>query len=99
VKDPGIRHLAISVDQFERKAMGELKKRGGSFWENQSTIQATVCVFFSDGDGNPPPSCIGPTRKSLSHLDRIIACLKRVFKRIRLSAISAYWGRGLALPR
>ena len=51
MKDPGIRHLAISVDQFD-EAMGELKKRGVQFLGEPINNQGNRLQFFSDGDGN-----------------------------------------------
>ena len=51
MKDPGIRHLAISVDQFD-EAMGELKKRGVQFLGEPINNQGNRLLFFSDGDGN-----------------------------------------------
>jgi glyoxylase I family protein len=50
-RTPGLRHIAISVDSFER-AIGELKARGvettGEPYENQGNR----LVFFKDLDGN-----------------------------------------------
>jgi catechol 2,3-dioxygenase-like lactoylglutathione lyase family enzyme len=51
MKDQGIRHLAITVDQFD-DAMGELKKRGVQFLGEPFNNQGNWLVFFSDGDGN-----------------------------------------------
>ena len=51
MKDPGIRHLAISVDQFD-EAIGELKKRGVQFLGEPINNQGNRLLFFSDGDGN-----------------------------------------------
>ena len=51
MKDPGIRHLAISVDNFDA-AMEELKKRGVEFLTQPANVQGNRLIFFSDGDGN-----------------------------------------------
>jgi glyoxylase I family protein len=51
MKDPGIRHIAITVDNFDA-AVDELRKRGVSFLTQPSNIQTNRLVFFSDGDGN-----------------------------------------------
>ncbi|MGB6943463.1 MAG: VOC family protein [Bryobacteraceae bacterium] len=51
MKDPGIRHLAISVDDFDA-AMEELQKRGVEFLAQPIAIQGNRLVYFGDGDGN-----------------------------------------------
>ncbi len=51
MKDPGIRHLAISVDDFDA-AMQELQKRGVEFLAQPIAIQGNRLVYFGDGDGN-----------------------------------------------
>ena len=51
MKDPGIRHLAISVDEFDA-AMEELRKRGIEFLAPPTNVQGNRLVFFHDGDGN-----------------------------------------------
>jgi glyoxylase I family protein len=51
MKDPGIRHLAIAVDDFDA-AMGELRKRGIEFLAEPFAIQGNRLVYFSDADGN-----------------------------------------------
>jgi catechol 2,3-dioxygenase-like lactoylglutathione lyase family enzyme len=51
MKDPGIRHLAISVDNFDA-AMEELRKRGVEFITQPTDVQGNRLVYFSDGDGN-----------------------------------------------
>jgi glyoxylase I family protein len=51
MKDPGIRHLAISVDNFDA-AMEELRKRGIEFLTQPTAIQGNRLIYFSDGDGN-----------------------------------------------
>jgi glyoxylase I family protein len=51
MKDPGIRHLAITVDDFDA-AMEELRKRGVEFLSQPTAFQGNRLVFFSDGDGN-----------------------------------------------
>ena len=51
MKDPGIRHLAVSVDDFDA-AHAELKKRAVQFLGEPYTNQGNRLVFFSDADGN-----------------------------------------------
>jgi glyoxylase I family protein len=51
MKDPGIRHLAISVDNFDA-AMEELRKRGVEFLNQPIDVQGNRLIYFSDGDGN-----------------------------------------------
>ena len=51
MKDPGIRHLAIDVDDFDA-AHRELRKRGVQFLGEPFVNQGNRLVFFSDGDGN-----------------------------------------------
>jgi glyoxylase I family protein len=51
MKDPGLRHLAIDVDDFD-VAHAELRKRGVEFLGEAFNNQGNRLVFFSDGDGN-----------------------------------------------
>ena len=51
MKDPGIRHLAVMVDNFD-DAFQELRKRGVQFLTEPYVNQGNRLVFFSDGDGN-----------------------------------------------
>ena len=51
MKDPGIRHLAIAVDDFDT-AHQHLKKQGVHFLGEPMNNQGNRLVFFSDGDGN-----------------------------------------------
>ena len=51
MKDPGIRHLAIDVDDFDA-AHAELRNRGVNFLGDAFNNQGNRLVFFSDGDGN-----------------------------------------------
>jgi glyoxylase I family protein len=51
MKDPGIRHMAITVDDFD-VAMEELKKRGIEFLTQPTAMQGNRLIFFSDADGN-----------------------------------------------
>ena len=51
MKDPGIRHLAILVDDFDA-AHAELKRQGVHFLGEPFTNQGNLLVFFADGDGN-----------------------------------------------
>jgi glyoxylase I family protein len=51
MKDPGIRHLAVSVSDFDAAAE-ELKRRNVHFLGDPFTNQGNRLVFFSDCDGN-----------------------------------------------
>jgi glyoxylase I family protein len=51
MKDPGIRHLAIQVDDFDA-AHTKLKAQGVRFLGEPFNVQANRLVFFADGDGN-----------------------------------------------
>lgn len=51
MKTPGIRHLAIDVDDFDA-ALAELKKRGPKFKGEPFETQGNRLAFFYDGDGN-----------------------------------------------
>jgi catechol 2,3-dioxygenase-like lactoylglutathione lyase family enzyme len=51
MKDPGIRHLAILVDDFD-SAHAQLKKYGVKFLTEPYANQGNRLVFFADGDGN-----------------------------------------------
>lgn len=51
MKDPGIRHLAILVDDFDA-ASADLLKRGVHFLGEPINNQGNRLVFFADGDGN-----------------------------------------------
>ena len=51
MKDPGIRHLAIMVDNFDA-ARADLQAKKVEFLGEPFTTQGNRLVFFSDGDGN-----------------------------------------------
>ena len=51
MKDPGIRHLAIEVDDFDA-GHAQLKAKGVHFLGEPFTNQGNRLVFFSDCDGN-----------------------------------------------
>lgn len=51
MKTPGIRHLAIAVDDFDA-AHESLKSKGVHFLGDAFNNQGNRLVFFSDGDGN-----------------------------------------------
>ena len=51
MKDPGIRHLAVMVDDFD-SAYQELRTRGVHFLTEPYVNQGNRLVFFSDADGN-----------------------------------------------
>ena len=51
MKTPGIRHLAIEVDDFDA-GHAELIKRGVNFLGEPFETQGNRLVFFSDCDGN-----------------------------------------------
>src|SRR6185295_1273197 len=48
-KEPGIRHLAIAVDDFDA-AYADLKGRGVEFLGEPYNNQGNLLVFFKDGD-------------------------------------------------
>jgi glyoxylase I family protein len=51
MKDPGIRHLAIAVDNFD-VAHEQLKAKSVKFLGEPFTTQGNRLVFFADADGN-----------------------------------------------
>jgi glyoxylase I family protein len=51
MKDPGIRHLAVDVEDFDA-ALQELRNRKVQFLGEPFENQGNRLVFFSDGDGN-----------------------------------------------
>ncbi|MCS7025927.1 MAG: VOC family protein [Bryobacteraceae bacterium] len=51
MKDPGIRHLAIAVDDFDA-AHRALQEKGVKFLTEPYNNQGNRLVFFEDGDGN-----------------------------------------------
>ena len=51
MKDPGIRHLAILVDDFDA-AQADLQKKGVQFLGEPINNQGNRLVFFADRDGN-----------------------------------------------
>jgi glyoxylase I family protein len=51
MKDPGIRHLAITVEDFDA-AHAQLQKQGVRFLGEPFVNQGNRLVFFADGDGN-----------------------------------------------
>lgn len=51
MKDPGIRHMAIDVDDFDA-AHEELKRRGVHFYTEPINNQGNRLLFFADMDGN-----------------------------------------------
>src|SRR5258708_30643411 len=51
MKDPGIRHLAIVVEDFDA-AHAQLQKQGVRFLAEPFVNQGNRLVFFADGDGN-----------------------------------------------
>ncbi|MDQ6706431.1 MAG: VOC family protein [Acidobacteriota bacterium] len=51
MKDPGIRHLAIAVEDFDA-AHAELKRKQVKFLTEATNNQGNRLVFFSDLDGN-----------------------------------------------
>ncbi len=50
-KNPGIRHLAIAIDDFDA-AHEELKAKGVRFQGEPMNKQGNRLLFFNDGDGN-----------------------------------------------
>lgn len=51
MRSPGIRHLAIAVDNFDH-AYADLKERKVHFAGEPLTTQGNRLVFFTDADGN-----------------------------------------------
>jgi glyoxylase I family protein len=51
MKDVGIRHLAIAVEDFDT-AHAQLQKQGVKFLGEPFVNQGNRLVFFADGDGN-----------------------------------------------
>jgi glyoxylase I family protein len=51
LKDPGIRHLAVDVDDFD-KGHEQLKSKNVQFVTEPFESQGNRLVFFSDLDGN-----------------------------------------------
>src|SRR5947207_15061347 len=51
MKSPGIRHLAIAVDDFDA-AHAHLRGQGVKFLGEPINNQGNRLVFFEDGDGN-----------------------------------------------
>jgi glyoxylase I family protein len=51
MKDPGLRHLAIAVDDFDA-CYGKLKSEGVQFTGEPTESKGNKLVFFTDLDGN-----------------------------------------------
>ena len=51
LKDPGIRHLAIEVDDFDA-AYQHLQGKGVNFVTEPINNQGNLLAFFTDSDGN-----------------------------------------------
>ena len=51
MKEPGIRHLAITVSDFEGECR-RLKEMGVAFLSEPQTVGGNATVFFTDCDGN-----------------------------------------------
>ncbi|HWQ54902.1 MAG TPA: VOC family protein [Bryobacteraceae bacterium] len=51
LRDPGIRHLAIAVTEFEAE-YERLKANGVTFVTSPETAKGNTVVFFKDLDGN-----------------------------------------------
>jgi glyoxylase I family protein len=51
MKDPGLRHLAIAVSDFE-PVFERLKSKGVSFLTEKTISGGVTTVFFTDCDGN-----------------------------------------------
>ncbi len=51
MKDPGLRHLAIAVNDFDA-AHEKLRSQGVQFLTEAISIKGNRLVFFADGDGN-----------------------------------------------
>ena len=50
-KNPGIRHLAIAIDDFDA-ALSQLRQRGVALVGEPFTNQGNRLAFFNDADGN-----------------------------------------------
>lgn len=51
LKTPGIRHIAVAVDDFDA-ALAFLRERNVTFLTEPYATQGNRLVFFEDGDGN-----------------------------------------------
>ncbi len=51
MRDPGIRHIAVTVDNFDVAAQ-ELRKRGVEIVNEPVVMGTNRLLFFHDGDGN-----------------------------------------------
>jgi glyoxylase I family protein len=51
MKDPGLRHLALAVDDFEN-VYGKLKAAGTQFLTEPVSSKGNQVVFFTDPEGN-----------------------------------------------
>jgi glyoxylase I family protein len=51
MKTPGIRHIAIAVDDFDT-AHAHIREKGVKFLGEPYETQGNRLVFFEDGDGN-----------------------------------------------
>jgi len=51
MKDPGLRHLAIEVDDFD-SAYLKLRELGVHFYTEPADFSGNRIVFFADADGN-----------------------------------------------
>jgi len=51
MKDPGLRHLAIGVKDFDA-ALASLKEKGVQFLSEPAESKGNRVVFFADCDGN-----------------------------------------------
>ena len=51
MKDPGLRHLAIAIDNFD-EAYAALKAKGVQFTMEPYEVKGNRLVFFKDLDGN-----------------------------------------------
>jgi glyoxylase I family protein len=51
MKDPGIRHLAVTVEDFDG-AKQDLETKGVKFISDVMNLSGNMLLFFEDGDGN-----------------------------------------------
>lgn len=51
MRDPGLRHLAVMVNDFD-SSLAHLRQQGVSFLGEPFENQGNRLIFFSDGDGN-----------------------------------------------
>ena len=51
MRDPGLRHLAIAVSDFDA-VLARLQSKSVTFLSDRETVGGNTLIFFSDCDGN-----------------------------------------------